>query len=148
MLGACLAWAIDNNLMRKVALTDASWIAAVKGLAAGTVSLGLAAVTGASWPAWPWVDAAMGLGLAAYGVSLTLFVVALRHLGTARTGAYFSVAPFFGALLSVVWLGEPVTLAWLLAGLMMGWGVWLHVSEHHAHEHTHDALVFNCKTHS
>ena len=140
VLGACLAWAIDNNLTRKVALNDASWIAAVKGLAAGTVNLGLAAVVGAAWPAWPWVGAAMALGLAAYGISLTLFVVALRHLGTARTGAYFSVAPFFGALLSVVWLGEPVTAVLLLAGLLMALGVWLHVSERHTHEHTHDAL--------
>lgn len=140
VLGACLAWAIDNNLTRKVALNDASWIAAVKGLAAGTVNLGLAAVVGASWPAWPWVGAAMLLGLAAYGVSLTLFVVALRHLGTARTGAYFSVAPFFGTLLAVGLLGEPVTTALLVAGLLMGWGVWLHVSERHAHEHAHEVI--------
>ncbi|MEO7853823.1 MAG: DMT family transporter [Rubrivivax sp.] len=140
VLGACLAWAIDNNLTRKVALNDASWIAAVKGLVAGTVNLGLAALAGAAWPALPWVVGAMSLGLAAYGVSLTLFVVALRHLGAARTGAYFSVAPFFGTLLAVVWLGEPVTATLLWAGLLMGWGVWLHVSERHRHEHTHEVV--------
>ena len=140
VLGACLAWAVDNNLTRKVALNDASWIAAVKGLAAGSVNLGLAALAGAAWPALPWVGGAMLLGLAAYGISLTLFVVALRHLGTARTGACFSVAPFFGALLSLLWLGEPVTGPLLLAGLLMGWGVWLHVSERHGHEHTHEVI--------
>jgi predicted membrane-bound spermidine synthase len=79
------------------------------------------------------------LGFFAYGISLMLFVVALRHLGTARTGAYFSVAPFFGALLAVVLLGEPVTPGLLLAGTLMAIGVWLHLSEQHAHSHRHEA---------
>jgi hypothetical protein len=80
------------------------------------------------------------VGLFAYGVSLALFVVALRHLGTARTGAYFSVAPFFGAALAVPLLGEPVGPRLLVAGALMALGVWLHLTEHHGHEHTHAAL--------
>lgn len=99
VLGACLAWAIDNNLTRKVALSDASWIAMVKGLAAGATNLVVAVSLGAAWPgAAPVLGAAL-VGFFSYGTSLTLFVVALRHLGTARTGAYFSGAPFFGALM-------------------------------------------------
>ena len=76
------------------------------------------------------------LGFGAFGVSLTLFVVALRRLGTARTGAYFSVAPFVGAIVAVA-LGEPVTGALIAAGVLMAFGVWLHVTEHHEHEHAH-----------
>jgi len=139
VLGACLAWAVDNNLTRKVALTDASFIAMVKGLAAGGTNLLLAWKLGAAWPAVStWVAAAF-LGFLSYGASLVLFVVALRHLGTARTGAYFSVAPFVGALLGVLVLREPVTPPLLVAGALMALGVWLHLTEQHGHLHLHEA---------
>lgn len=140
VLGACLAWGIDNNLTRKVSLSDATWIAMVKGLVAGSVNLGLALMLGASLPSAATLAGAAVLGFFAYGISLALFVVALRHLGTARTGAYFSVAPFFGAVLAVLGLGEPVTPALLVAGALMALGVWLHLSEHHEHLHTHEAM--------
>lgn len=109
VLGACLAWAVDNNLTRRISLTDATWIASVKGLVSGSINLLLAFALGASLPSLPNAAAAMLVGLLAYGVSLTLFVIGLRHLGTARTGAYFSVAPFFGAVLALL-MGEPLTL--------------------------------------
>jgi len=140
VLGACLAWALDNNLTRKVALNDATAIAAVKGLGAGSVNLAIALALGDTLPPWPALSGALVLGFAAYGVSLALFVVALRHLGTARTGAYFSVAPFFGALLALLWLGEPPSAPLLGAGALMALGVWLHLSERHVHEHVHEAL--------
>ena len=139
ILGACLAWGIDNNLTRKVSLTDATSIASIKGLAAGAVNLTLAIGIGAQMPPVRAVAGAMIVGLLAYGVSLALFVVALRHLGTARTGAYFSVAPFLGALLAVM-LGDAITPQLLVAGTLMAVGVWLHLSERHEHEHFHDAL--------
>lgn len=139
VLGACFAWALDNNLTRKVSLTDATWIAAVKGLVAGGVNLSIAITLGAQWPAWTPLLGASLVGFLAYGVSLALFVVALRHLGTARTGAYFSVAPFFGALLAVG-MGEELTSQLVVAGALMALGVWLHLTEHHAHEHAHKAM--------
>jgi drug/metabolite transporter (DMT)-like permease len=140
VLGACLAWGIDNNLTRKVSLADANWVAMVKGLAAGSVNLTIALALGASLPPFGVLAGSAVLGFFAYGISLTLFVVALRHLGTGRTGAYFSVAPFFGALLAVLWLEEPVTPPLLLAGALMALGVWLHLSEQHAHRHPHEAM--------
>lgn len=140
VIGACLAWAVDNNLTRKVSLADASWIAAVKGLAAGSINLALAFGLGATLPAAPVVAASLLVGFLAYGVSLTWFVLGLRHLGTARTGAYFCIAPFFGALLAVV-LGEAVTVPLLLAGALMAVGIWLHLTERHSHEHTHEPLA-------
>jgi drug/metabolite transporter (DMT)-like permease len=138
VLAACAAWALDNNLTRKVSLSDASWIASVKGLVAGGVNLALALAMGAPWPAWPAVAGALALGLAAYGISLVLFVVGLRQLGTARAGAYFSVAPFFGAVLALAG-GEPLTPSLAVAGCLMALGVWLHLTEHHEHDHAHDA---------
>jgi drug/metabolite transporter (DMT)-like permease len=138
--GACLAWAIDNNLTRRVSGGDAATLACLKGLAAGTVNLALALTIGAPMPqAAGWLAAGL-LGFLGYGISLTLFIVALRHLGTARTGAYFSVAPFFGAGLALALLGErPDTTFWI-AGALMALGVWLHLSERHAHPHAHEAM--------
>lgn len=140
VVAACLAWAIDNNLTRKVSLADASWIAMVKGLAAGATNLALAFALGASWPAPSVVLAAGLVGFASYGASLALFIVGLRELGTARTGAYFSVAPFFGAVLAVAMLGEPITATLVAAGALMAIGVALHLSERHDHRHAHEAM--------
>ena len=138
VLGACLAWAIDNNLTRKVSLADATFIAMCKGLASGAVNVALALVVArAAWPAPAVAAATMAVGFAAYGVSLALFVVALRGLGTARTGAYFSPAPFAGAALSIALLGEPLTAGLAVGGVLMAAGVWLHLSERHEHRHTH-----------
>jgi len=139
ILGACLAWAIDNNLTRKVSLSDGSWIASVKGLVAGSTNLVLALALGAPLPPLPVVAATAVLGLLAYGVSLSLFVVALRHLGTARSGAYFSAAPFLGALLALL-MGEAVSVQLVTAGLLMGLGIWLHLTETHVHDHLHEEI--------
>jgi len=84
--------------------------------------------------------AAATVGLTGYGVSLTLFVLALRDLGTARTGAYFSVAPFFGAAIALVVQHEPMSAPLMIAAGLMAWGVWLHLSEVHEHLHLHKRL--------
>jgi drug/metabolite transporter (DMT)-like permease len=137
---ACLAWAVDNNLTRKVSGGDAATIACLKGLVAGSVNLGLALAAGAALPAAGTLLAAAALGFAGYGVSLALFVVALRGLGTARTGAYFSVAPFFGAALAFAVLVETPSAAFWIAAALMALGVWLHISERHEHEHAHEPM--------
>lgn len=137
---ACLAWAIDNNLTRRVSGGDAATLACLKGLAAGAVNLALAWALGAPLPAASaWIAAGL-LGFLGYGVSLAFFIVALRNLGTARTGAYFSVAPFFGAALAIAMLGERPGIAFWLAAALMALGVWLHLSERHEHRHAHEAM--------
>lgn len=138
--GACLAWGVDNNLTRKVALHDAMLIACAKGCVAGPVNVLLALAGGARFPPLIRILEAGGLGFVGYGVSLTLFVLGLRHLGTARTAAYFSLAPFIGAGLAVA-LGAPVTWAVVLAGALMAAGIWLHLSERHSHRHHHERLA-------
>lgn len=140
IVGACLCWAIDNNLTRKVSAGDAVQIAGIKGLVAGTVNLGIALALGQSLPSLPTVLAAGIVGFCGYGVSLVMFVLALRHQGTARTGAYFSAAPFVGAAISLLMLGDsPGFLFWGAAALMGG-GIWLHLTETHNHEHEHEAM--------
>jgi drug/metabolite transporter (DMT)-like permease len=140
IVGACVAWGIDNNLTRKLSGGDPVQIAMIKGVSAGAVNLTLAICKGASLPALPVIGAAAVIGLLGYGISLVLFVFALRHLGTARTGAYFATAPFIGGSLAFVMFGDPVTGQYLLAAVLMGIGVYLHITERHEHIHTHEPL--------
>lgn len=138
--GACLGWAIDNNLTRKVSASDPLQIASVKGLVAGIVNIAIALVRGAVIPEPGTALTAASLGLASYGVSLVLFVLALRGLGAGRTSAYFSTAPFVGALIGVIALGDPITPRLALAAALMLLGVWLHITERHEHEHAHEGM--------
>ena len=138
--GACLAWAADNNLTRKVSAADPVQIALLKGLCAGSVNTVLGLLLGAKLPTLGTLVAAGIIGLLGYGVSLTLFVLALRHLGAARTGAYFSLAPFVGATVSLSLLGEPFGMGLSVAAALMGCGVWLHLTERHGHAHSHEPM--------
>jgi drug/metabolite transporter (DMT)-like permease len=138
--GACLAWAVDNNLTQKVSASDPVQITLLKGLVAGATNTGLAFLLGAQWPAAPVLAGALVVGFLGYGVSLVLYVRALRELGTARTGAYFSLAPFIGAALGIVLWRELVTPPFLFAALLMGIGLWLHLTERHEHPHAHETL--------
>jgi drug/metabolite transporter (DMT)-like permease len=139
VLGACVAWGIDNNLTRKVSLSDPLQIVELKGLIAGSFNVILGLWTGARM-SFSLLLLTGVIGFFGYGVSLLLYVLALRHLGAARTGAYFSTAPFIGAVVSVIALGDTPTLGLVMAGGLMGIGVWLHVTERHEHDHMHTAI--------
>ncbi|WEN14894.1 EamA family transporter [Rhodanobacter sp. AS-Z3] len=139
--GACLCWALDNNFTRKVSASDALFIAGLKGLVAGVVNVAIALMLGARWPALPFVGIAMTVGLLGYGISLVLFVLALRGLGSARTGAYFSTAPFMGAAIAILAFGDHASPMFWLATALMGAGVWLHLTERHEHLHTHAPMT-------
>jgi drug/metabolite transporter (DMT)-like permease len=134
---ACLSWAIDNNLTRRISAADPFVLAAIKGLAAGSVNILLALSAGAHLPEFMYFVGAMILGFVSYGLGLVLFIFALRYLGTARTGAYYGTAPFIGAIFATILLGTPLTTIILIAGLFMVFGAWLHLVERHEHEHIH-----------
>jgi drug/metabolite transporter (DMT)-like permease len=138
--GACLSWAADNNLTQKVSGGDPAQIAMLKGLVAGGVNTAIALGRGAQLPVASPLAAALVVGFLSYGVSLVMYVLALRHLGTARTGAYFSTAPFVGAALSLIAFRERPTNGFVTAAALMAIGVWLHLSERHEHEHVHDPM--------
>jgi drug/metabolite transporter (DMT)-like permease len=141
ILFACIAWGLDNNLTRKASLADPLQITEWKGFVAGPANILIGLCAGASLPWSPALLLAAVTGFFGYGVSLALYVVALRDLGAARASAYFSIAPFLGAVVSIVALGEHLTLALFAAGALMGLGVWLHVTERHEHEHIHDVTA-------
>jgi drug/metabolite transporter (DMT)-like permease len=138
---ACLCWAVDNNLTRKVSASDALFIAGIKGLISGAVNTSLAVSMGATLPGLLTISSTMAVGVLGYGISLVLFVLALRGLGTARTGAYFSTAPFIGAAVAILVFSEPTAMPFWIAASLMGLGVWLHLTEHHVHEHIHETLL-------
>jgi drug/metabolite transporter (DMT)-like permease len=140
ILGACIAWALDNNLTRKISLADPLQIVEIKGMIAGPVNLALGLWAGGAIPPLSASLAAAVVGFFSYGISLVLFVVALRDLGTARTSAYFATAPFIGAVAAVVALGEPASLQLAAAGALMAVGVWLHLTEWHEHRHSHNVM--------
>ena len=140
IVGACLCWAIDNNLTRKISVGDPFFIAGSKGLVSGIMSTSLALCFGMTLPPWLTINYALLVGFVGYGVSLVLFVLALRGLGTARTGAYFSTAPFIGAAIAILFFHEKTSMLFWIAAALMGIGVWFHLTEHHDHEHTHEPL--------
>ncbi len=137
---ACLLWALDNNLTREVAEADAVTIAAAKGLTAGTINLVLAWALGERLGEGRLVFGALAIGGLSYGASLVLFVLSLRDLGAARTGAYFGTAPFLGAAFGVVLLGEPIAPLLFVAALLVATGTWVLFGEVHSHLHHHAAV--------
>jgi len=137
---ACLCWALDNNLTRRISGNDAMLIAASKGLAGGSVNVALAALLAGAPPAPTAALAAGAVGFLGYGVSLTLFVVALREVGVARASAYYGSAPFFGAAIALVALGERPDASFWIAAPLMALGVWLHLTERHGHLHAHERM--------
>lgn len=141
VIGACLMWAIDNNLTRRISASDPMTIAMIKGLAAGAVNIVLGLWVGDAMPGMWIMASSMILGFFSYGLSLVLFIYALRHLGSARTGAHFSTAPFIGAAVAILVLGEPLTLMFAGALLLMIVATWLVLTERHEHGHRHEYMM-------
>jgi len=141
VVAACACWGLDNNLTQRISLRDARQIVAIKGLVGGAASLALAFLFGQAG-AWPDIRTILGvtlLGSISYGLSIVLFIRGLRELGIVHTGALFASAPGFAAVLSWVFLHEPIHPAALLALTGMTGGAILLSTDVHEHEHTHEA---------
>jgi drug/metabolite transporter (DMT)-like permease len=126
---ACACWALDNNFTKQVAFIEAPVLAALKGLTAGVVNVCLATIVGQHLPSIGQIGISAAIGFIGYGLSLVFFIHSLRRIGTARTSAYFSTAPFVGALLSLAILREQLGLRMAIAGCLMAIGVYLHLTE-------------------
>jgi drug/metabolite transporter (DMT)-like permease len=138
---SCVAWAIDNNVTRRISHTNPVFIVMMKGLFAGSIDLAISLAMRAPWPPLLLVGVALCIGVVSYGISLSLYVLAMRYIGAARTAAYFCFAPFVGALVAMVFLHEPITVQFGCAALLMAAGIWLHMTETHDHVHVHDAVT-------
>ncbi len=138
--GACLCWAVDNNLTQRISLRDPVAIVRIKTLGAGACTTSLALAAGARLPEIGGLAQALAVGSVCYGVSILFDTHALRLLGAAREAALFATAPFVGALLAIPLLGERPALSHGLAAVLMAAGVFLLLRERHAHRHEHEAL--------
>ncbi len=139
--GACLCWALDNNLTQRLTLKDPFAIARVKTLVAGLCNTALGLLILRSAPPPPSiVVGALALGSVSYGASVVLDAYALRLIGAAREAAYFATAPFIGAIVAVALLGESLAPLDAAALTCMALGVLLLLYERHSHEHVHEAL--------
>ena len=139
--GACACWALDNNLTQLVSAKDPRQIATLKGVVAGSINLTIGLIVGGAVPSAGATAGAIAIGVFGYGVSLMFFVAALRALGSARTGAFFAVAPFAGVVVAIVVLRDPVPTLLFPAGVLMAVGVWIYIFERHSHAHTHDPMT-------
>ena len=141
IIAACFLWGLDNNFTRNISAKDPLVIAMVKGLVAGIFSLALAYMMGASFPSIGIIIGALLLGSLCYGLSIVLFIRAMRSLGAARTSALFGVAPLVGVVLSfLIFHGSP-TLAFYLALPLMVAGAAILIREQHSHFHVHAELI-------
>ena len=131
---------VMSGPLKPTTVANPAQIACLKGLFAGIINVMIALALGARLPATPILLGAMLIGFLGYGVSLVLFILALRHIGTARTGAYFAVAPFVGAIVAVLFLKDPLSLQFIGAAVLMGLGLWLHLSEKHSPSHEHEEM--------
>lgn len=141
ILLACVLWGLDNNFTRHISAKNPLTIVAVKGLVAGSFSLLLGLVLGNPLPGLSTVLGAMVLGSLSYGLSIMLFILAMREMGAARSSALFSTAPFIGALLSFLILRDPLDGRFVVGLLVMGLGAFLLVGEDHGHAHHHTYLT-------
>jgi drug/metabolite transporter (DMT)-like permease len=141
VLAACVFWGIDNNLTRDVEDLSPTVLAGVKGLVAGSFNSILAVILSLATIGPRPLAASLLLGALSYGVSLVLFVKALRALGAARTSTYFATGPFWGTLLSVLFLGENPSGPHWVAAWLMGLGILTLYRENHVHEHVHEEMT-------
>jgi drug/metabolite transporter (DMT)-like permease len=140
ILSACFLWGVDNNFTRNISAKDPLTIVLFKGLGAGVFSALLAVGLKQPFPAWSGIFLALLLGALSYGLSITLFILAMRAQGAARTSALFGTAPFVGACIAMLLLAEQPTRLFLPALALMAAGAWLLLSEDHAHLHRHEAF--------
>ncbi len=138
---AMICWGIDNNLTQHISNKDPTQIVQLKGIIAGTTSLSLALLLGLQIPLDASIVYALILGSLSYGLSLILFIKALEGLGSSRTGSFFSFGPFMGAVVSILLLGETITWPLIAATILMLFGVWMMITEHHGHMHRHEHIV-------
>jgi drug/metabolite transporter (DMT)-like permease len=137
ILSACAFWGLDNNLTRHISSKNPATIVTVKGIIAGTFLLIASLVMGCSMPGLLTLFLSLIVGLCCYGCSIVFFIHAMRGLGSARTGAYYALAPFIGSALSFAVFQELPGAFFLSSLPLFAAGVVLLFSERHVHQHQH-----------
>lgn len=141
IIAACVLWGVDNNFTRNISAKDPLAIVTIKGVCAGSFSLIMALFLGNNLPAWEVILGALVLGSLSYGVSIVLFIHAMRGLGAARTTTLFSTAPIAGIILSILIFQEFPSWLFNVSLPLMVVGALLLVNDEHEHHHIHEMVV-------
>jgi drug/metabolite transporter (DMT)-like permease len=142
VLLACTFWALDNNISKKVSGKDPFTCIMIKGLAAGTCTGIIALLLGEAAPPILEIPLFLLIGFLSYGgLASVFFLMALRHMGSARTGLFLALSPFFGVIYSFILFQESLHPVFLPAFFIMVIGAYLLVSERHSHQHYHPPIV-------
>ncbi len=139
VVAACVCWAVDNCVTAGLAQLAPHHITMAKGLVAGAANLAIGLIV-ASRPSVGTVVAGLIIGALGYGLSITLWVAGARDLGAARAQLIFAIAPFVGAAIVWIVLGEPITGAQVFALVLAAAGVGAVMRSAHLHEHRHPAV--------
>lgn len=119
VLGACACWGLENNCTKMISSKSSVEIVIIKGLCSGGGSLVIALALGEALPQPRWALGVLALGFVAYGLSINFYIMAQKHLGAAKTSAFYSIAPFLGVAFSMLLLGERPGTRFYLALLIM-----------------------------
>ena len=119
VLAACVCWGFENNCTRMLSSKSPFQIVVTKGIGSGLGSMLIALFAGEAVPGFLSIVMALCLGFAAYGLSITFYLYAQRELGAARTSAYYAIAPFIGAALSLLLFHEIPPASFVLALIIM-----------------------------
>ena len=137
---ACLCWGLENNCTRMLSLKNPIQIVIIKGFGSGLGALLIAFLSKGFSYNYLYIVYTLLLGFFAYGLSIYFYIKAQRELGAARTSAYYSVAPFIGATISLLFFKQSITLSFIIALLIMITGAYLAAVEKHNHEHIHERM--------
>ena len=125
VLGATICWGLENNCTRQIANRDPMEIVTIKGFGSGLGALLIAIFVGDQFPLFQHIVIILFLGYVAYGLSIYFYTYAQRTIGAAKTSTYYALAPFIGALMSILILGEPITMTFIIASVIMAVGCWI-----------------------
>lgn len=140
VIAAVLAWALDNVLTRPLADLDPAAVVRGKALLGATLTTLLALLWREPLPELGPGTGLLLCGASGYGLSLRCYLLAQRRIGAGRTGSVFAVAPFLGAAVAALLGDRGAGWTTLAAAALFGCGVALHLTERHAHQHTHAAI--------
>ena len=129
ILLAAVCWGFENNCTRKISSKDPMQIVLLKGIFSGLGSLIIGFAIGEKISYLWSVFAVLAVGFVAYGLSIFTYVYAQRILGASRTSAYYAVAPFIGAILSLLIFMDLPKPSFFIALLLMIIGAWLSSSD-------------------
>ncbi|MCK7486797.1 MAG: DMT family transporter [Bacillus subtilis] len=145
VLAAATCWGLENNCTRMLSIKDPLQVVVLKGFGAGIGALAIALVVGVGEIRLGAVAAALLLGFVAYGMSIFFYISAQRHLGAARTSAYYAAAPFIGVLISWALFDVSLSVSFFAALVLMLLGAYLAVFERHSHRHVHELMIHEHK---